>query len=341
MSGADGGLPDDGAPVPDGAAARLRAMPKVELHCHLEGCVRPETFVELAARRGVALPTGDPARVYDYRDMASFMVVFERLCAAVVDHEDLVRITREALLDAASWGVVYREMFVNPTLHPTFTYPELVAALAEGAAAARTETGIVTRFIPSVYRGHDAAAATATARAMVEHPHELVVGLGMDGDEREGPPERFAEAYAIAREAGLGLTAHAGERFDAAEVRTCLDVLGCTRIDHGYALARDAELLARVRDAGILVTYAWLSTTYNYDGPTADHPFLALHRGGVAMSLGSDDPAMGGTTLVGDHLAVARELGLTETDFVAQNRAALDASWLTGPDLELVRARLW
>lgn len=329
-----------GLDLDDAVAARLRSLPKVELHCHLEGCVRPETFVELARRHGVPLPDDDPARVYEYHDMASFMVVFERLCAAVLDHEDLVRVTYEALVDAASWGVVYREMFVNPTLHPTLSYPALVAALAEGAARARHETGIVTRFIPSIYRAHDAAAATALVRDMVEHPHELVVGLGMDGDERTGPPERFAEAYALAREAGLGVTAHAGERFDVEELRTCLDLLGCTRIDHGYALARDPELLARVRDEGIHVTYAWLSTTYNYHGPLDEHPFLALHRGEVSMSLGSDDPAMGGTTIVGDYLAVASQLGFTEADLVAQQRAALEASWLSGPDRQAVAALL-
>lgn len=321
--------------------ARFRAMPKVELHCHLEGCVRPQTFIELAARHGVTLPTADPERVYDYHDMASFMVVFERLCASVVDHDDMARIAYEALVDAAAMGVVYREMFVNPTLHPTLSYPELTSALAEGAAKARSESGIVTRFIPSIYRGHSPAEAAAMARDVVAHPHELVVGFGMDGDELAGPPENFVEAYAIAASGGLGLTAHAGERFDAAELRTCLDLLGCTRIDHGYALTREPELLARVLDSGTHVTCALLSTTYNYDGPMADHPIRALHQAGVSMSLGSDDPAMGGTDLGGDYATLARDLGFTEADLVGQNRAALEASWLTGPDLDEVRSLLW
>jgi adenosine deaminase len=321
--------------------ARFQAMPKVELHCHLEGCVRPQTFIELAARHGVTLPTADPAHVYDYHDMASFMVVFERLCASVVDHDDMARITYEALVDGAAWGVVYREMFVNPTLHPTLTYPEFTSALAEGAARARSESGIVTRFIPSIYRGHSPAVATTMARDVVAHPHELVVGFGMDGDELAGAPEDFVEAYQIAASGGLGLTAHAGERFDAAELRTCLDLLGCTRIDHGYALTRNPELLTRVLDEDIHVTCALLSTTYNYDGPLADHPIRALQQAGVSMSLGSDDPAMGGTDMGGDYSTLARDLGFTEADLVGQNRAALEASWLTGPDRDEVRSRLW
>lgn len=321
--------------------SRLRALPKVELHCHLEGCVRPQTFIELAARHEVALPTVEPSRVYDYHDMESFMVVFERLCASVLGHADMARITYEALVDAAAMGVVYREMFVNPTLHPTLTYPQLTQALAEGAARARSETGIVTRFIPSIYRGHSPAQAVAMAHDVVAHPHELVVGFGMDGDELAGPPETFVEAYQVAASGGLGLTAHAGERFDAAEVRTCLDLLGCTRIDHGYALTSEPELLTRVLDAGMHVTCALLSTTYNYDGPLATHPIRMLHQAGVSLSVGSDDPAMGGTDLSGDYYALERDLGFTEADLVAQNRAALDASWLSGPDLEQVRSRLW
>jgi len=321
--------------------ARFRAMPKVELHCHLEGCVRPQTFIELAARHQVTLPTLEPSRVYDYHDMASFMEVFERLCASVVDHADMARITYEALIDAAAMGVIYREMFVNPTLHPTLSYPQLTFALAEGAARARSEYGIVTRFIPSIYRGHSPSEAAAMARDVVAHPHELVVGFGMDGDELAGGPEHFVEAYDIAASGGLGLTAHAGERFDAAELRTCLDLLGCTRIDHGYALTREPALLARVLDAGTHVTCALLSTTYNYDGPSADHPIRALLQAGVSMSMGSDDPAMGGIDLGDDYATLARDMGFTEADFVAQNRDALEASWLTGPDLEEVRSRLW
>ena len=321
--------------------ARFHAMPKVELHCHLEGCVRPQTFIELADRHGVALPTVDPAGVYDYHDMASFMVVFERLCASVVDRDDMARITYEALVDAAAMGVIYREMFVNPTLHTTLSYPQLTSALAEGAVRARIECGIVTRFIPSIYRGHSPARAAAMARDVVSHPHELVVGFGMDGDELVGAPEDFVEAYHIAASGGLGLTAHAGERFDAAEVRTCLEQLGCTRIDHGYALTREPELLTRVLDAGTHVTCALLSTTYNYDGPLAHHPIRALHQAGVSISVGSDDPAMGAIDLGSDYATLARDLGFTEADLVAQNRAALEASWLTGPDLHEVRARLW
>lgn len=315
--------------APTSTGTTLRAMAKVELHCHLEGTVRPGTFVDLARAHDVALPTTDPDRVYAYTDMASFMVVFERLCAAVRTRDDVARITRESLEDAAlGSGVVYREMFVNPTLHPWLPYAELLAGLTDGVAQARRSTGIVTRLIPSIYRAHSPAAAADMVREVARGDRDLVVGLGMDGDEQAGPPEAFGEAYALALDAGLGVTAHAGERFSAEEVRTCLDVLGCTRIDHGYGVVRDAALLERVRSSGTHVTYAWLSTTYNYHGPLESHPFRRMADAGLSMSLGSDDPAMGGTDLAGDYVAVADALGFTPGMFAAQNRAALEASWL-------------
>ena len=324
-----------------GDADALRAMPKIELHCHLEGCVRPATFVELALARGVPLPTTDPDRVYAYTDMISFMVVFERLAAAVVTRDDFRRVTYEALVDASRGsGVIYREMFFNPTLHPSLPYDELVAGITDGAEEARRETEILTRLIPSVYRAHSPAAAADMVRAVAGGDRSLVVGIGMDGDETAGSPAAFTEAYALARDAGLQVTAHAGERFSGSEVRDCLDLLGCTRIDHGYAMVREPDLLARVRDSGIHVTCAWLSTTYNYRGPVREHPIRLLHEAGVSLSLGSDDPAIGGTDLVGDYEAVVTQLELTRADLAEQNRRALEAAWLPEKEKVPLRVRL-
>jgi adenosine deaminase len=332
------GLPVELSPT---QAATLRTMPKVELHCHLEGTVRPTTFLELAAAHGVPLPTTDPARVYDYTDMATFMVVFERLCAAVVTAEDVVRITQESLVDAAvGSNVVYREMFLNPTLHPRLPVGELLAAVTEGARLAQRDTGIVTRLIPSIFRAHSPEAALAMVEAVVRADLDIVVGLGMDGDERAGAPGAFTEAYALAGAAGLGRTAHAGESFSPQEVRDTLDLLGCTRIDHGYGIVDDPDLLDRVRHAGTHVTYAWLSTTYSYRGPLADHPFRRMHAAGLSMSMGSDDPAMGGTDLASDHVTVASSLGFTAAELAAQSRVALEASWLPEPERPAIRARL-
>ena len=320
--------------------AALRRLPKVELHCHLEGCVRPATLIELADANAVPLPTRDPSSIYAYSDMDSFLRVFELLSRAVVTRDDVRRITLESLQDAAASGVVYREMFVNPTVHPACPYPELLAGLREGIAQAREQHGVLGRAIMSVYRAHSPEAALRMVEEVAATPCEEVVGIGMDGDELAGPPLLFRDAYAAAAAAGLPRTAHAGERFDAAEIRTCLDVLGCERIDHGYGVVTDPELLERCRQQAVFFTYAWLSTRYNYRGPLAEHPFRRMRAAGLRMSLGSDDPAIGGTDLASDYATVCEAFGWTLEDMRQQNADAVEAAWCGPDDKAWVRERL-
>lgn len=315
-------------------------MPKVELHCHLEGCVRPQTYVELAEANGVELPTRDPARVYEYHDMTSFLAIFERVSASLCTAADFARITYEALADAANASVIYREMFFNPSTHPACSYPDMLRGICDGLAAAEADHGIVARLIPAIYRGHSPRTAVAVVEQVIAHRLDEVVGIGIDGDELEGPPAGFVEAYRLAGRAGLNRTAHAGERFSSREVRECLNLLGCTRIDHGYGVLEDPELLERCRQEGVHFTFAWLSTAYNYHGGLDDHPFARMRAAGLSMSLGSDDPAMGGMDLADDYLTVAAALGWSAEVLRQQNIQALEAAWCTQDVKRHLRAGL-
>jgi adenosine deaminase len=319
---------------------QLQAMPKVELHCHLEGCVRPETLLDLAERNGVELPTTDPSHVYDYHDMASFLAIFERLGAALCTPSDFARVTYEALADASRANVVYRETFFNPTTHPACGYADMLSGICDGLAAAQVDHGIVARLIPSIYRGHSPAVARDLVEQVAGHRREEVVGIGIDGDELEGPPARFVEAYRLAGRAGLERTAHAGERFDSREVGDCLDLLGCSRIDHGYGVVRDDDLLARCRDQGVHFTCAWLSTEYHYAGDVEHHPFSLMRAAGLSMSLGGDDPAMGGTDLTADYVTVSNALDWPVDVLRQQNLDALDAAWCDSRLKQSLRSRL-
>ncbi len=318
----------------------LRAMPKIELHCHLEGCVRPQTLLEVADKNDIALPTKDPAVLYDYHDMASFLAIFEQVGAALRTTSDFARITYEALVDAARANVVYREMFFNPTTHPACTYPEMLTGICEGLAAAQAEYGIVARLIPSIYRGHSATTAVELVQQVIAHRREEVVGVGIDGDELQGPPTQFVDAYRMAEKADLQLTAHAGERFASVEVAECLDVLRCTRIDHGYGVLEDPRLVQRCRDDRVHFTCAWLSTAYNFRGDLADHPFHRMREAGLSISLGSDDPAMGRTDLASDYVTVSMALGWSSDVLREQNIQALDAAWCPSEVKHALRQRL-
>lgn len=332
--------PGSGDPPASVEVERLRRMPKVELHCHLEGCVRPQTYVELAVAHGIDLPTTDPALVYDYQDMASFMSIFERLSSTLCTRSDFARVTYESLVDAAGANVIYRETFFDPTTHPACSYPDMLVGICEGLAAAEADCGILGRLIPSIYRGHTPADAVAMVEQVVAHPRDEVVGIGIDGDELEGAPRAFVEAYRLAGRAGLQRTAHAGERGCSEEVRDCLDLLDCTRIDHGYGVLQDRRLVDRCRGEGVHFTYAWLSTAYNYHGELADHPFARMRNAGLSMSLGGDDPAMGGTDLAGDFVTVATALRWSSDVLQQQVQQALTAAWCTPAEKRGLRTRL-
>lgn len=272
----------------------LRRMPKVELHCHLEGSLRASTLVRLAEHHSIELPTTDPDALYSYTDLAGFLAVYEIACGVLMTPSDFALATYEALEDAAvSSNVRYREMFFNPTLHPGLPYTAMLVGIVDGIRGAEHDYGIQARIIPSIYRQDPPDRALEMVQAVVSHPHDLVVGIGMDGDEISDPPGQFVEAYALAGRAGLHRSAHVAHDAPADFIETCLDVLGCERIDHGYHVVDDPVLTARLRDAG--TTFLCATPTPPLCGwPAAfdASPVRTMIDAGLTVTLNSDDPPM-------------------------------------------------
>lgn len=308
----------------------LRRLPKVELHCHLEGSLRPATLIELADRHGVDLPTRDPDALYSYDDLAGFLAVYEVACLAVVTGDDFARVTYESLEDAASLAnVVYREMFFNPTLHPGVGYATMLAGILDGLRAASTDFGIRTRLIPSIYRQMPVAAALEMVDLVVEHRTDEVVGIGMDGDELRDPPERFAAVYAAAGAAGLHRTAHVAHDGPAAFITTCLDELGCERVDHGYHVVDDPALVARLAAAGTPFLCATPTPPLCGWPPELDaSPIRSMIEAGLTVVLNSDDPTMLHTDLGSEYAKVVNGWDLPPTRVKRLVTDALDAAWL-------------
>lgn len=289
----------------------LRRLPKAELHCHLEGSVPAQTARELARAQGVPLPVADPADLYRFASLEEFLERYVWVSGLLTSADDLARATHAALTSAArEGGLRYREMSFNPTNHPGLPYAQALAGVREGAAAAEAETGVVCRFVVAVNREQGATTALDLVREVLAHPCEEVVAVGLDHDERRGPPGRFREAFALAASAGLHRTAHAGERGDVAEVVESLDVLGAQRIDHGYAVLSDPALVRRLRDDGTHLAACW-STAQFHTGTQAESPVGALLAAGLQVSVNSDDPPMFGTDIGTEFVRAGHALGWT------------------------------
>jgi adenosine deaminase len=282
----------------------LRKVPKVELHLHYEGSIRARSFVELAKKNGVALPTDDPAEIYEF-PIYGFFPVYQLVCDSLVDREDFARTTYESLEDGVRHANLrYREMFFELTHHLRGgkSYSTVVDGMIDGIRAAERDYGVRCRLIPCVDRMGPPAAAVEMVREVLANPRDEVIALGMAGAEALGPPERYVEAYELAAKGGLHRTAHACEDGPPQNVATCLDVLGCERIDHGYYVLEDDALVARARDEGI--PFNTVIHVASMLWGWRKHPVKQMFERGLKVTVSPDDPTMLHTDLGREYLSV-------------------------------------
>jgi adenosine deaminase len=325
--------------APDGQLAdALRALPKVELHCHIEGTMRPATVVELAQRNGVPLPTADPVELYRYENLTGFLEIFWLVQATLGSRDDWARLAYESVLDGAAHGLRYREAFFTPGRHLAAgqDLADVVAGLDEGLAAAEAETGVRCRLIFDIDRAFGPAAGLESVTRLVDLLRvgapgaERIVGLGMDSTEFGIDPATFADSYALAASAGLRRTAHQGENSPAAAIRTALDVLGCERIDHGISVFEDPALVSRMRDERIAFTVCpGANVRINPDicADLTEHVFPRMRAEGLLATLNTDDPALVGLDLSLEYAEVAAAFGYGLADMAAIALDGIEASW--------------
>jgi adenosine deaminase len=323
----------------------LRGLPKVELHCHLEGAIRPETAFELARKHQVELPADEPAALYDYDNLVDFLKVYVAVSSAVRDHEDFARIAYEALEDGAVLGNLrYREMFFNPTNHYEFgaDYRTVVDGVIEGVRGAEADHGVRCRLIAAINKSQGPQYAMEFVQEILDDPREEIIGIGSDhlaSDNLEAP-ERFAEAYRLAATGGLRLTAHAGEIDSSsdAEVRNALDALGCSRIDHGYHVLDGPDLVRRVRDEGVPFTCGPHSSEVlsGWSDYTA-HPIKRMYEQGLTVTFNTDDPPMFHTDIGREYVDTIPRMGLSLDDAVRITMNGVEASWLDDTEKRALR----
>jgi adenosine deaminase len=315
-------------------------MPKAELHLHLDGSLRPETALQLAIERGLELDGQRPDLQALRRrltaparcaDQAELLAAFDLPISLLQDSEALSRATAELVEDVAAEGTAYAEIRWAPSLHTRrgLGLADGLAAVVRSARRAARTSGIHVRLIAVALRTHDPAVAVAVAEAAVPFRDEGLTGFDIAGVEQDAPdPTVFARAVAIARAGGLGLTCHAGEWGGAAQVRRAL-ALDPWRIAHGAPAAGDPELMAELRARQVTLD---LCPTSNHQigigtwGP--DAPLPRLLRGGVPVTISTDDRTVSDVTLV-EELARARlRLGLAEGELATTVRQAIRAAFL-------------
>jgi len=310
-----------------GTERLIAAMPKIELHTHLAGNVPEWLFAETAAKHGI--PLNNPESPYHFEgELGEFLVVYEQVAESFQTPDDLFRASYESLADEARRSNLrYREVHFSPTIKTPVDYADAIAAIGEGMEAAKRDFGVDARIIIAIYRSQGQEVAEKLVETMIAHPHPLVVGLGIEADENIAPIEWFTRAYAMASEAGYGVTAHAGERANLGEVLYAVEELGCRRIDHGYALTQDREAAERIRATGVHVASTWVSAAVHH-GYVRDNPIRTLLDWGLDVSISSDDPGIVRKTLNEGLTEATAIMDLSDEYLVSQNYSQLRAAWI-------------
>jgi aminodeoxyfutalosine deaminase len=280
--------------------------PKIELHVHLEGTVRPDTLREIAKRNDYALPD-DLESLYHYRDFAHFIEVFVLTLGALQRYDDFRQIVVAYAEEAKAHGAVYLEAIFAPQLLNGLDTDEVFSGYCDGAQEAKALHGVEVRLAPDIPRDdYSLEEALTTARYAVKYRERGVVGLGLGGAEAGRPPEPFALAFALAREGGLASVPHAGEAAGAESVQGALETLHADRIRHGIRAVEDPGLVAELAGRGTVLDVCPLSNLRTgVVRSLEEHPLPRLVAAGVRCSISTDDPAMFDTDLTRDYEAAA------------------------------------
>ena len=317
----------------------LRLLPKAELHCHLDGSVRSQTLLELAAERDVVLPGHSAAQLHEYmivRDAANledYLARFSVTLSVMQDAVALERIARELVVDAALEGVRYIEIRYSPVLNTQegLSLDEAVEAPLRGIAAGTFETGTVGRLIICALRHLDPSVSSELARLAVAYKHHGVVGFDLAGGELGHPASRHVESFTYARAHDLAVTVHAGEGDGADSVREAVHVCGANRIGHATRLFEDQPLSQYVNDRRIALEICLTSNVQTRVVQSYEtHPLRSYYQHGQMVVLNTDNRLMSGVTLTDEYAHAASSLGFTFRELAQVARNGFEsafASW--------------
>jgi adenine deaminase len=314
-------------------AAFIEGMQKAELHLHLEGTLEPELKFELAARNGVDLPYGSAAEMraaYGFDDLASFLAVYYEGMSVLLEEQDFYDLATAYFRKAHSQNVVYAECFFDPQAHTSRGVPfaTVIEGIRRAQEDAEDDLGLSSKLIMCFLRDHSAEYAMATLLESLPY-REWIVGVGLDSDEKNNPPAKFARVFARAREEGYLLTMHCdvNQEDSVSHIWDCVNLIGVSRIDHGVNALEDPALCDVLAERKLALTVCPISNAFVTDGPQTDVVGRMMDLG-LRVTINSDDPAYFGGYISENFALVQRDLGLGPDSLATLSRNAFEAAWL-------------
>lgn len=312
----------------------IAAIPKCELHIHLEGTLEAELKWQLAERNGVRLPYAsavDMAAAYNWHDLPSFLTVFYEGSRVLITEQDFYDLCYAYLSKVAAQNVVHAEMFFDPQQHLRRGVPfaDVINGLSRACREAERELGIRGQLIMCFLREETAASAMETLLTALPFKH-LIVGVGLDSDERGNPPSKFAEVFALARAEGLRLTMHCDldQPNTHSHIAQAIELIGVDRIDHGVNILENDRLVGLARERGIPFTLCPYANEIIRPGHK-QAPVRRMLDLGLRLSLNSDDPAYMNSWYINENIALAqRDAGLSKAELITCARNAFAAAWI-------------
>ncbi|MCY1317006.1 Adenine deaminase [compost metagenome] len=318
-------------------------LKKAELHCHIEGATPPELALAQAEKYGIDTSAIIRDRAYVWEDFTSFVKCYDAIASLFRTEEDYALLAEAYLTELAEAGTIYSEIIVSPDHGNTIGLgaKAYLEGLAAGMEAARQKTGIESRMLITGIRHLGPESVIKTAEFAARREHALVTGFNLAGEERMHNVADFARAFDIVRDAGLGLTIHAGELSGAFSVRDALDHVHPSRISHGVRAIEDMDLVRRLADAGVVLEVCPGSNISLQVFPDfASHPMRALYEAGVRVTLNSDDPPFFHTSLAQEYDIASAVMGFTDEEINRMTRTAIEAAFVDEPTRQRLLARI-
>jgi adenosine deaminase len=326
-------------------ASYFQAIPKAELHLHLDGSVRPETVLELARQGGVPLPTQDVEKLTDFLEatdstssLVEYIAYFELPIAVLQTVPALERATYELCEDLKNDNVRYAEIRYGPWLHVQrgLSLTDVIRAVLSGWAAGKKAFGLEGGVIVTALRDMPPAQNVSLAQIAGRYLAEGVVGFDLAGDEAGHPPILHEDAFRVARSLGLNITIHAGEAAGPESVRQAIS-MGAVRLGHGVRAQEDADVIAMIKENGVQLDMAPTSNAHTKAvRRLEDHPLKRFYQQGIKVTISTDSRTVSDVTLTQEYQTVSGVLGCTREEISAMNLQALDG----GFGDQVTRARL-